>query len=197
MKKLYCLFAIFLICGLSGTAKATRLDLMDPHVGDYTIHGLYDLSGLSVTFLDCVEPGQLPVNNIFDGCYSFQNDTGLTITGIDLTISGLLPGALDCSLSGLLNALNNPLDIFPIGSTICSATASGYTLSYDDGVILPGEIITIGEQGVDPTKFPTVNFTATAATPEPGSLLLLSTGTVALGSFLNKRRRSTGTTDRS
>jgi hypothetical protein len=195
MKMLRFLFAFVLAIGLSAFAKADdfQMVVLDPtYTGTYIIHPLTDLSTFSVTFTECEEPGQLPSGADFDGCYSFQNETKITITGLDISVNGLVPGqTVGCALS------STGLDIFsdPECSDVTVVTDGtsaivGYLLGFSGGSITPGEIVTIAEKGVDVTEtsFPPTSVTPDVA-PEPSSIYLLSTGICAVGSLCAQRRR--------
>jgi hypothetical protein len=191
MKMLRFLFAFVLALGLAAVAKADdfQMVVLDPtYTGTYLINPLTNLSTFSVTFTECEEPGQLPSGANFDGCFSFQNDTEANITGLDISVNGLVPGqTAGCALSGLLDSHGDPLDIF--SDPGCSDLSDGYTLSFEGGTITPGEIVTLAEKGVDVTVTPFPPTTVTPTVPEPASISLLSTGVVAAGSLFAQRRK--------
>ena len=178
MKTLRFLFAFVLALGLSPHAKAFQMVVLDP---TYSIDVITDLSTFSISFSPCVEPGQLPVGTPFAGCFSFQNETGLIITKLDIDVKAVIPGqSAGCALS------STGLDIFSNPS--CSDVTGGYLLSFSGGAITEGEIVTIAESGVDPGAFPATSVTPTGV-PEPSSMYLLSTGLGAVGTFYTGRRR--------
>jgi hypothetical protein len=109
------------------------------------------------------------------------NQTFETFTSLDMTFTGLDGLTFDCPTS-------DPKSIF--SSSICSSSGGVDTLSFSGGDGLPGgQIMIIFEEGADPALFSGTGMVGTA-TPEPESLLLLSTGAMMMtaGLFVNKRR---------
>jgi hypothetical protein len=190
MRILRCLFAFALVCGFSLTAKADtdfHMVVLDPP--GYDVTTISDFSTLSITFNSCVAPGQIPTGSGYNGCFTFQNETGQAITNLEVSVNALISGqTVGCAASGLIDPnTNGPLDIFSNPS--CVPLSDGYLLDYTGGEIKPGQIVTIAESGVDAADFPSTTITPTAATPEPSSFILLSTGVLSAGSMLAERRR--------
>jgi hypothetical protein len=189
MKYLRCLFALMLVCALSGMAKADPVDfhmvVVDPPGFDVT-----DLTTTSATvgFSAC-DPGQLPtgITGTYVGCDTFENLTGATITSLQLVfpdVGALVGQAANCTPDG-----TSTLNFFANAS--CSLVNGEFILNYYGGsgipVGFPNGVFTIAESGVDPSDFPDGTLTVT---PEPSSIWLLSTGALLLGAFFYSRRRN-------
>jgi hypothetical protein len=187
MKLLRCLFALMLVCALSGMAKADPIDfhmvVVDPPGFDVT-----DLTTTSATvgFTAC-DAGQLPsgIVGTYVGCDTFENLTGGPLTSLELAFpdTGALVGQVaSCTPDA------GPVNFFTTAT--CSIVDGFFVLDYSGGSIpegFPGGVFTIAEEGVDPSLFPDGTLTTT---PEPSSIWLLSTGALLLGAFFYSRRRN-------
>ena len=179
MKFFRYLFALTLVCAMSGMAKADdfKLGVQDAPPSNIRYTG----SPLDVSFGSC--GNHTPST---DGCVTIENDTGATITSLLIDIvanrytiadggGGCLsttPG-IECAYSLIDNGtvyqfLFTGLDI-PTNSEWCNT-----------------DTFTIEEQGIDPRHFP--DATITSPTPEPASLMLLATGCLLCAGFIYRRR---------
>lgn len=194
MKAIYCLVLIALIFGCIGPAKADPIDfhirVLDPPPPANPSYPLFPISSTSfdVSFTPCII-GELPSGMTADGCFAGRNVSGLDWTGLDMSFpdGGVLAGQpASCAPAPSDNIFN---------ATDCPVNpANGsYDLGFSDGVIHNGDYFFITEDGVvPPTDFPTGQVTAsTAMTPEPASIVLLSTGILLFGCLLfGERSRS-------
>jgi hypothetical protein len=197
MKTLRFLLATTLLSGLGAVANASAVGfqviVIDPPPSNL-IHPITSDS-FTFTFATCVSPGQVPQGTSYVGCFTGENATGHTLSSLQMFIP--VTGTIDCSKS------TTGLDLFTAVS--CTAAQGGYILNYTGGNIPTSNgnspdnanfnrdsVFTIAESGVDPGSFPqvTANFNP-VATPEPDSLLLLSTGLLSGGGliFRDLRRR--------
>lgn len=182
MKILHCLVLIALFCGCTVLAKADPVDfhmrVLDPPPDPDPSYPLYVITSTSfdVSFTACVA-GELPGDNTADGCFAGRNLSGQDWDNLQLSFpaGGSLTGQTANCAAGPSD------DVF--SSTDCPAQpdADGtYDLGFADGVIPNGAYFFITEDGVVPaTDFP--SGTATVLTPEPRSIMLLSTGVLLFG----------------
>jgi hypothetical protein len=197
MRILRFLVAAAVGCALSSIASAAPVDfqvvVIDPPPS-YLIQPIVSDS-FTFTFSPCVSPGQVPAGTPYLGCFTGENTTGHTLTSLQLFIPTIPNGNDTCGFSG------TGLDIFP--SVTCSVTNTGYLLQFtggniptanghapDDAEFNRDSVFTIAESGIDPSSFPQVTASFNmAATPEPDSLVLLSTGLLSGGGVLFGRFR--------
>jgi len=181
MLRLVCAFA--LACGLSAVAKADdfQMVVIDP---TYSVNVITS-TAFAFSLAPCVAPGQVPVGSDYLGCFTGQNETGTALTSLFIDIPALVDSqTASCALNG------GGLDYFE--DVTCATTANGYTLDFTDGSIPIGGVFTIAEAGANPSDFPD-DIAAVANTPEPSSIMLLSTGILSMGLFFgfgNWRRRA-------
>jgi hypothetical protein len=214
MKMMRYLLAIGLVCGLSGAAKADdfQMVVIDPVPSQFVT----PVTSLDFTFSfsECHSPSQVPAGSGYVGCFTGENETGTTLTSLDMLIPVFsyqgLPQTAGCSLFG------GGLDIFT--TVTCGTTSDGkdYFLDFrggsiptaindcdhdgdggnesngDDESCNAASIFTIAEAGVPPADFPEVQVIANAAAaPELNSFWLLSTGVLSSGLFYANWRRRT------
>ncbi len=182
MRVFHCLVVIAVICGFTGLAKADPVDfhmnILDPPPSSYPTFPIFS-TPFAISFTACVA-GELPDGNTGEGCFAGHNETGQDWNNLQLTFAdntALASQLADCSPAPSDN-------IFSTAN--CSLVGSTYVLSFSDGVVSNGDYFFITEDGVDPESFGTG--TGTVLTPEPASILLLSTGFVLFGLLVNMKR---------
>lgn len=204
MRNLRNLLAVTLLCALGTVAKAAPVDfqvvVIDP-VPSNLIHPI-TADGFTYTFSACVSPGQVPAGTSYVGCFSGENATGHTLTSLEMFFPA--EGTATCAKFG------SNLDLFT--SVTCTAVSGGFLFDYtggniptanghapDDAEFNQDSIFTIAESGTDPSLMPVVTASfngpvSMTPTPEPDSLVLLSTGLLAGGGLMlgNLRRRVFG-----
>jgi hypothetical protein len=196
------LFILALFCGLSSVARADTLDFhsgaVDPACnGSLTECGL-GLSDIGQSFPVALSQAQCtssfispPLTGLPDptvtpyGCFLGINTSGESITSITLHFSSI-NGVTGCDTDLLPGA---PSQIFT--NNTCNPDTGplgGFDLSFSGGSGVPdGHIFVILEEGVDPGDF--TGTAVVASTPEPDSLLLLSTGMMMMGLYMAGRTR--------
>jgi len=207
------LFAIVLVLGLSSVARAGgnfQMVVVDPP----SYVDIITSPDLTVGLDPCVA-GQVPHGHgdpSYDGCFTGLNDTGETLTSLELlipVITGFTPTCTDApgsiftvmSCDGKTPDGKDYIIDFSGGPGIPTATdcdGPGGGSDGDSGALNSDDfnascnadtIFTIAESGAPSSDFTTVSVIGVEA-PEPGSLWLLSTGVLSVGLFATWRRRT-------
>jgi hypothetical protein len=182
------LFVLALFCGVTSHARADAVDfhvqVLDPPNMCFTSPSLCVIADSTAPFAVTFTAATCGLDGLptgpTDGCLIVFNDTFSTFTSLDLTFSGLGSLTFDCPTS-------NPVSVFSDAS--CTSSGGIDDLFFHGGTGLPGgHEMFIFENGVDPARF--VGTGTVGITPEPDSLLLLSTGAMmmAAGLFLKRQR---------
>ncbi len=189
-----CSLLAFAMLASCSAARADSMDykgnILDPTStpGSYPTN-VETADTFGVTFGQC-QVDELPGGNTGDGCFAVSNRSGDTWIGMTLTIPNVPP--LD-SQSTSCNTDPNSLAFSAVGACGLDPSGDFYTLQFTDGSFPSGTSNTlfIVETGIPYNEFPSFTATATVAsvatTPEPSSLLLMSTG--LLGVALLSRRQ--------
>jgi hypothetical protein len=180
--KILGLFSVFiLLCGLSGTAKAFQFSIQDP-ISVEALEVFAD-TPFTITF------GACQLGEAASGCFYGANASGETLTSLDAVfpITTAISSGPTCDLS------NHPLSEFS-AAPVCGTdpTKPGFFEMLLTGTpgIAPGTFFTIEETGVPEDAFPSGTGDASAsAVPEPGTIALISSGTVILGVLLLRRKK--------
>ncbi len=193
------LFALAVFCGASSYAHADNFHatVLDPSCNSTTMPtecgiGFTDLGTSIPVALSAAQCGSgaiqppitgLPADTTTYGCFLGSNDTGSTITSITLHFASILDvTGCDTTLEGLNHGpafANNSCAVDPMG---------GFDLSFSGGPGVPdGNDFVILEEGVNPADF--TGAAVISDTPEPDSLLLLSTGMLMMGLYFAGRQR--------
>lgn len=183
------LLSLALFCG-SKTSHAQfdfHATVLDPACTDPTECQLHAVD-LGVPFAvalgtqACTDAGVMPTPTGLYGCFVGTNLTGGNITSFVLDFANI-PTITGCD-TNVTNVTQPPV-AFSVSNCVVDGSG-GYDLTFSGGSIIPGHSLIILEEGVAPGDFRgmgTVN-----PTPEPDSLLLLSTGVMMTGLYVAKQR---------
>ena len=180
--------AALLLVSAAAFADSTPADFKAHVLDPPSLSGANSITSTPYTFSfnPCTQ-GELPGGNTADGCFLGVNHTGSSFTGLELAFlntAALNSQPSDCSLAPNHNVYTQASCVLDT-----SVGPNGtYFLDFSNGIIGNGESFYITEQGVDPLLFPTGTLTATTATPEPSSLLLLLSGLPTAGVLARRAR---------
>ena len=199
MKNLCYLIAFAICLAVTGFAHASPVDfqmnVLDPPLGGTPESG----SSFAVAFSPCSSflhpPAGLPAGS---GCFEGINATEKNyLNDVDI-----VPDDDGGQVwTSLLLTFFDPTDILGFGDcgklgshpifsiiTSCKKVGDTYFIGYAGGKIVQGESFFIAESGISPDLFP-VGRAFVNPTPEPSSVLLLSTGAAMFGLLLYSERR--------
>jgi hypothetical protein len=205
MKFLRVLLALtMLFCGFAGHAKADGIDFRAT-VLDGENDCTQDNTGCFIkdptqTITIALSPDACPAAVMAPqgeyGCFVGDNLTGFTITALNITFTNApyenqtpscdsagqngIPSALDVISCQLEQDPNDPTKMI-------------YQLNFGGGSgVADGSSFFFFEEGANPDDFTGTATITVAETPEPDSLVLLSTGTLMVGLFAFSQRRRLG-----
>jgi hypothetical protein len=185
--RVLCLFIMALYCG--SVASHAQVDfhvqVLDPNVcsTDPALCTIVDASAtfpVAFTADTCGFAGVpgLPMDPTTYGCLLVVNDTITNFTNLGMEFPGLGSLTFDCPTT-------TPGSIFTQSSCFSSGGIDSFFFSGGPG-LAPTKELVIFETGVNPNLFHGTG--DVNETPEPDSLLLLSTGVMMAGLYLAKQR---------
>jgi hypothetical protein len=182
MKLLRYALALLTMCALSGMgqAHAFKLGILDAPPSEIEFTGA-PLTGLM--FASCG-------GGSTDGCITIENDTGHMITSLQLEFSATgLTTSGGCDSTGTSIAFTNCSFSETTGSNpqYVFDFSGGPGIGFMEGDDGGGNTFTIQVTGEPYTDFGPLTLTST---PEPSSIVLLSTGGLLLGAFFYYKRRN-------
>jgi hypothetical protein len=191
MKNFRYLIAVALFLGMTGFARAAAIDfnmnVLDPtyEAGKTSI---LNTGSFAVTFHPCSFYGlSVPASLNGDLCFEGINASSPSVSWTSLSLTFTNPNLGSCGI--FTGAPAGTTTIFSTPPSTCTQVGSTYDLNFSGGQIDPGEVFLIAENGdLTPTDFAGAIGTV-SATPEPGSFVLLSSGTLMMGTLLFAKRR--------
>ncbi len=201
MKLLRTLLIAAAVSGMTLSAFGDSLDfalnVLDPPP-NFPILNTLDITSaapFNITFGGCPQFIIKGTNPTATGCFIGLNDTGQTITSLDLSFQNTTnsnPNDFTTVLNGQSVTCDTGNGMSLFGNVTECSPANGpngfYNMGFDGGSgILNGQPFYIAEAGPDPTAFSGTNTGTIGFAPEPGSFVLLSTG-IAMAGLLLKRR---------
>jgi hypothetical protein len=196
---------LLLVFSFSGVAHADpvpndfQFQVLDP--GNEATLNYLDGTPFNVTFSPgsscpaAVQGYAAQLGDALFGCYLAYNNSAYTFNSINLVFQNSVGDDSNDNLNG------QPADCLTNGAGVltpafgsqptCGLTGGVYDLYYSGGAgLAPGATLVLAEYGPDPSAFGTGVGTvteATTVTPEPNTLLLLSTG-LCVGIVIMRRR---------
>ncbi len=183
------LFACLLLCALVCTARATKINILDPAPPANPITPITS-TPFDVTFSQAFCGVLLPNATQSEmGCYGFLNRTSSNWVGLELTLASSDPSMFSFTCN----------DTPPAAPVFGSTTSCGYNRQKQEyDLIFTSGLIPNNTQQYfviteDDLPADVLEFTATpifASTPEPPAFLLLGTGLLCAGALAYSRRRA-------
>jgi hypothetical protein len=181
------MLACFFLFAYALSASATKINIYDPP-GGFTTYPV-TTSPFDVTFSAC-GANELPDPNIpADGCFAGLNRTGSAWSALTLVVpkvGQLANQDMFCNTDGFT------YQIFSNASCTYDRSSNDYSLVFSTGSLTNGEFFIIAEEGVVPPEdFPPMTaYVSYAVSPEPSSVLLMSTGMLCMAYLFWSRRRA-------
>ncbi len=182
------LLAYAVLCALVGSARATRINILDPTTPPLVTPITSTPFDVTFSQANCgiLLPGATQPEM---GCYGFLNRTSADWVGLELTLSSSDP----TMFSFTCNDLPPATPVFgAVTSCGYNAQKQAYDLLFTAGII-PNNTRQYFVITEDDLPADALEFTATpvfASTPEPPAFLLLSTGLLCAGALVYSRRRA-------
>jgi hypothetical protein len=191
MKSFRYLLTLALCLGMTGFARAAAIDVnlnvLDPTY-EPGLTSILNTGSFAVTFHPCSYYGS-SVPSSLNGylCFEGINESSPSVSWVSLDLTFTNPSLGSCGIFSSIPA--GTTSIFSVPPSTCTQVGSTYDLAFSGGSIDPGDVFLIAELGdTNPADFAGAIGTV-SATPEPGSFVLLSSGTLIFGTLLFAERR--------